>query len=283
MKVLELWRYPVKSMVGEKLDQCRIGARGIAGDRGWAVRDERAGEIRGAKKLYDLLLCSARYLGEPGDDGVPAAEITLPDGERVRSDDPAVAERLSALLKRPVTLWPKQPADADAHYRRAAPDDPDMIAELRSVFGRTEEEPLPDLSVFSPEIMEFTSPRGTYFDVFDLHLISTATLAQLKAHNPAGDFDVRRFRPNIVVDTVALKGFAENDWCGRTIRLGGVRLRALIPCVRCVMPTLPQAGGVAKDPSVLRTVVREAAQNVGIGLEVVTPGSLAIGDEVVIE
>jgi len=283
MKVLELWRYPVKSMVGEKLARCHMGARGIDGDRGWAVRDERAGEIRGAKKLYDLLLCSARYLGEPGEGEIPAAEITLPDGGRVRSDDPAAAERLSALLKRPVTLWPRRPADDSDHYRRGAPDDPDMIAELRAVFGRQEEEPLPDLSLFPPEIMEFTSPRGTYFDVFDLHLITTATLAELKGHNPGGDFDVRRFRPNIVVDSGALRGLVENDWCGRTVRLGEARLRAQIPCVRCVMPTLPQAGGVGKDPSVLRTVVREAGQNAGIGLEVIAPGVVRVGDEVVIE
>ena len=63
-KVKEIWRYPVKSMGGEKLTCASVAAQGIPGDRGWALRDEKAGEIRGAKKLYQLMLCSAKYLKE---------------------------------------------------------------------------------------------------------------------------------------------------------------------------------------------------------------------------
>lgn len=282
MKVLELWRYPVKSMGGERLESGVVGPRGLAGDRGWAVRDETAGEIRGAKKLPALLTCAARYLEEPDAARVPHAEIALASGERVRTSDAAAAERLGALLGRPVTLWPLQPASAAEHYRRAAPDDPDMLAELRRIFGRTEDEPLPDLSVFPPEVMEYTSPLGTYFDAFDFHLLTTATLARLAALAPASRFDVRRFRPNVVVDTGGAEGFVENDWCGRVVRLGGARLRAQVPCVRCVMPTLPQAD-LPKDPAVLRTIVREAGQNAGLYLSVETPGEVRVGDEVTIE
>jgi MOSC domain-containing protein len=277
-RVRELWRYPVKSMGGEKLERCRLGTQGVLGDRGWALRDEQAGEIRGAKKMPALLTCQARYLGEPTDDHVPAAEITLPDGSRLRSDAPTVAARLSELTQRRVTLWPRQPASATEHYRRAAPDNPDLLAELRAIFGRLEEEPLPDLSVFPPEIMQYTSPLGTYFDAFPMHLLTTASLAKLGAYAPDARFDVRRFRPNILVDAAGgAPEFVENDWCGRTLHIGEAALKIEIPCVRCVMTTLPQ-GELPKDPTVLRTIVREGAQNLGVYATVVTAGTVAVGD-----
>src|SRR5437867_9640650 len=134
--VVEIWRYPVKSMAGEQLAATAIGPLGLPGDRGWAVRDEVAGEIRGAKKFPVLLQCAARYEAEPTVDRVPPAEITFPDGDRMRSDDPRVAGRLSELLGRRVTLWPLEPADNRDHYRRAPPDGGELETELREVFGR---------------------------------------------------------------------------------------------------------------------------------------------------
>jgi len=278
-RVIELWRYPVKSMGGEQLGQCMLGARGVVGDRGWALRDEQVGEIRGAKKLPDLLRCAARYLSEPGDDTVPPAEITLPDGSRLRSDDATAARRLSDLLGRPVTLWPLQPASATAHYRRAAPDNPDVLAELRAIFGRLPDEPLPDLSVFPAEIMKYTSPLGTYFDAFPLNLLTTASLAALGARNPSARFDVRRFRPNVLVDTDAAAGLVETEWAGKVLRIGAARIKIELGCTRCVMTTLPQ-GDLEKDPSVLRTIVRDAAQNVGVYATIESPGRVAVGDAV---
>jgi len=282
-KVIELWRYPVKSMGGERLQRTAIDAHGVRGDRGWALRDERAGEIRGAKKLPDLLRCAARYLEEPGSDSVPPAEMTLPDGTRLRSDDPSAAARLSSVLGRPVSVWPRQPASATEHYRRAAPDNPDMLAELRAIFGRTADEPLPDLSVFPAEIMEYTSPLGTYFDAFPLHLLTTASLATLAARTPAARFDVRRFRPNLLLETAAgASGLVETEWCGKVLRVGGARIKIEMPCVRCVMTTLPQ-GDLPKDPSVLRTIVRDAAQNLGVYATVVAAGEVSRGDSVALE
>jgi hypothetical protein len=278
-RVRELWRYPVKSMAGERHERVVISLRGIVGDRGWAVRDERAGEIRGAKKLPELLRCGARYVAEPSIDTVPPVAITFPDGAVVRSDDADVAERLTALVDRPVTLWPLQPATARDHYRRAAPDNPDMLAELREIFGRLEDEPLPDLGVFPPELLEFTSPLGTYFDAFPIHVVTTATLATLGAKTPAARFDVRRFRPNVLVESDAATGLLEPEWSGRTLAVGAVRLKVEMPCVRCVMTTLPQ-GDLPKDPAVLRTIVRDAGQNLGAYATVATPGAVAVGDRV---
>jgi hypothetical protein len=279
--VREIWRYPVKSMAGESLAACTVGTSGVAGDRGWALRDEQAGEIRGAKKLPALLRCAARYRAEPDGDAVPPVDITLPGGERTASDDPAVAERLSALLGRKVTLWPLRPADDLDHYRRGAPDNPDLEQELRQIFGRLPDEPLPDLAAIPPEIFEYAAPRGTYFDVFPFHAVTTASLADLAARTPESRFDVRRFRPNVVIETPAgVRGLVEAGWGGgRTLRVGGVELRTEIPTARCVMVTLPQ-GDLPHDPRVLRTVVREAEQCVGLYASVAAPGRVRVGDPV---
>ena len=163
-------------MGGEQLRTCDLGDLGIPGDRGWAIRDEVAGEIRGAKKLPALLLAAARYVEEPAADRIPAAEIVFPDGIRMRTDAPDVAARLSELVGRRVTLWPRRPPDDRAHYRRGLPDNPDFETELRGIFGRLPDEPLPDLAVFPQELFEYTSPLGTYFDALPIHLLTTASL-----------------------------------------------------------------------------------------------------------
>jgi uncharacterized protein YcbX len=277
-KVVGIWRYPVKSMGGERLERCTLGARGIPGDRGWALRDETAGEIRGAKKLPQLLQCHARYLEEPAEGRIPPAEIALPDGGRARSDDPEAAARLSELLGRRVTLWPVRPPDDLDHYRRGMPDNPDMEAELRSLFGRLQDEPLPDLSTIPQELFQFTSIPGGYFDVFPLHLLTTASMRELGRLNSSSQFDVRRFRPNFLIESdAAASGFVERDWCGRTLAIGGARVKVEMPVVRCVMTTLPQ-DELPKDPLVLRTIVRHADQSVGVYGEVMAAGSVALGD-----
>ena len=279
-RVTEIWRYPVKSMGGEQLARCTIGERGIPGDRGWAVRDEAVGEIRGAKKLPALLLLSARYLEEPASDRIPPAEIVFPDGARVRTDAPEAAPRLTTLLGRRVTLWPLRPPEDRAHYRRRLPDNPDLESELREVFGRLPDEPLPDLSVFSQELFEYTSPPGTYFDALPLHLLTTASLRALERANAASRFDRRRFRPNFLIEPEgAAEGLVENEWCGTLLRVGGATVKVEMGTPRCSMTTQPQAD-LAKDPGVLRTVVRHAAQNVGVYASIVTAGRVAVGDAV---
>lgn len=274
----EIWRYPVKSMAGTQMTQAEVGALGIGGDRGWALRDEEAGEIRGAKKLPALLRCAARYVEEPREGRIPPAEITLPDGGRVRSDDPRAAARLSGLLGRRVTLWPRQPADDLTHYRRGKPDDPDFEKELRQIFGRLDDEPLPDLSVFPQELFEYTSPRGTYFDAMPLHLLTTTSLATLSRANPEARFDRRRFRPNFLVETGG-EGLVETGWCGQRMRVGSVEIQVEMPTARCSMTVQAQAD-LPKDPSVLRTIVHDAAQNLGVYARVTRGGTVRIGDAI---
>ena len=168
--VSELWRYPVKSMVGETVDAVELGPLGIVGDRTWAARDLERGGIRGAKKIGTLMRLTAHDLGD-GD-----VEITLPDGSTVRTNDVDVHERVSAAIDHPVHLERLRPADDLEHYRRGAPDSDDVIAELRGIFGREADEPFPDFSIFPPIISEFESPPGTYYDVFPLMVMTTAAL-----------------------------------------------------------------------------------------------------------
>jgi uncharacterized protein YcbX len=280
----ELWRFPVKSMAGETLQKCYLGPRGIPGDRGWAVRDETAGEIRGAKKLPTLMRCRAAYMSEPTGTEVSPAEITFPDGSRTRTGAPDAQAKLSAYLRRPVTLWPLQPAEALDHYRKGKPDDPDMMKELRQVFGRLEDEPLPDFSLIPAallqELMTYTSPLGTYFDAYPLHLVTTATLAALSERNPGARFDVRRFRPNVLIETRQdIRGLAEAAWSGKMLSIGEVQLKVEMPAMRCVMTTLEQ-DDLPKDPSVLRTIVHDAAQNLGVYATIAKPGFVRLGDPV---
>jgi len=277
--VKEIRRYPVKSLGGELLDSVQIGPRGLPGDRAWAVRDEVRGGIRGAKKIPELMRLRARYPEPPAAEGSSAAEIRLPDGTAISTSDPDVGERLSKALGHAVTLWPLLPASAVEHYRRGAPSHDDLEQELRAIFGRAEDEPLPDLSVFPPEILEFESPPGTYFDAFPLLLLSESSLRTLQERRPQSRFDVRRFRPNLLLDTGAGDGFPEEAWCGERLRVGGALLRVRVPCPRCVMTT-HGFEDLPRDPAVMRALVQESRGNLGVYAEVEEPGPVAAGDVV---
>ena len=279
--VKEIWRYPVKSMGGGMLKDCKVTERGIPGDRGWALRDEEAKEIRGAKNFPVLMQCSARYVEEPNGGGVPQAEITLPDGAKFRTDDATAPERLSQLIGRKVTLHPLRPASDRDHYRREVPLDE---ARIRKLLGRAQDEPLPDLSTFPQdvlaELIEFTSPLGTYFDAFALHIVTNGWLDDLSRLNEKAKFDRRRFRPNFVIELAGGKnGRAELEWMGKVVRIGDARAKVESPTMRCSM-TLAATGDLPKDPSVLRTIVRDSDQNLGVYASVAGAGSVKVGDPV---
>lgn len=278
-RIEQIWRYPVKSMQGEPLTSASVAALGIPGDRGWAVRDEKTAEIRGAKKFPGLMACRASYVDEPSRDNIPIANIVFPDGNSVRTDSAKINSALSDYLNAEVTLHPRHPATDLAHYRRTVPLTEE---ELRDVLAREPDEQLPDLSIMPAEIIneivEFTSPRGTYFDAYPIHLLTTSWLAKLNALNPASRFEVPRFRPNLVIDG-AEEGFAELGWCGKQIRIGSAVFDCDAPTIRCGMTTQPTAD-LPKDTQVLRTIVRDSDQNVGAYATITSSGTISVGDEV---
>lgn len=279
MQVAQLWRYPVKSMVGERVDSVDLDDLGVVGDRTWATRDLERGGIRGAKKIGSLMRLAARDVGD-GD-----VEITLPDGATVRTSDPDVDERVSAALDHPVRLERLRPADDLDHYRRGAPDSDDVVAELRGIFGRDEDEPFPDFSVFPPIISEFESPPGTYYDAFPLMVMTEAALAALASALPDSNVDIRRFRPSLVIDTgddgadASTPGHPEFDWAGRRATIGSATIEFGVPCPRCVMVTRGISDEIPADRAVLRHIVRDLDQNLGVYATITTPGRVSVGDE----
>lgn len=297
-RIQEIWRYPVKSMSGQTLAECNVALNGLPGDRGWALRDEKTKEVTNGKRIPLLMQCAARYLDEPDGSGVPHVQITSHDGLEICSDQSDVNERLSQTLGRSVSLWPLQPADNKAHYRRASivsrlsrfkvvrDQLPHLLrlrsvdAQLRETFSREPDEPLPDLTKLPAEVLEFTSPLGTYFDAFPIHLLTTASLKAMEEFNSSAVWDVRRFRPNFLVETAAgIDGPIEADWSGRHVRIGTLELKCEIPTVRCGMTTHAQ-NGLPKDPSVLRSIVKDADQNLGVYASVVSGGRVAVNDSV---
>ncbi|CAI10685.1 hypothetical protein p2A329 (plasmid) [Aromatoleum aromaticum EbN1] len=301
-RIVEIWRYPVKSMGGESITSASVGKLGIAGDRCWAVRDPGdKGEIRTARKFPRLLQCSARCVGEPvaqGDADMidvdwtkrgrplrvarksPRIEVDFPDGGRLGSHEPGMSDDLSKVVGIPVDLCPLQPADDAAHHQRFRRRRQELDQEFKDMLARLPDEPYPDLvAQFGTDVMDFVTPPGTYFDAMPLHLITTAALRELERLNPHGSFDRRRFRANFVVEVDDASGFVEFDWCGRSLRLGALTTSVHIPVVRCVMLTLAQRD-LPKDPSVLRTVVRHAKQNFGVYLTAAEPATVRVGDPI---
>jgi uncharacterized protein YcbX len=279
--VSEVWRYPVKSMVGERIGSGEITDRGFPGDRTWACRDEVRGGIRGAKKIGPLMLLSAAYTGG---DLRRAPVITLPDGTSFPADAADASDRVSKAIDHPVTLWPLLPADRLDHYRRGRPDYEDRREEARSVFGLDPGDPMPDFHRMPEDlyrlIMEFESPPGTYFDAYPINVISRQSLEGLARRSPGSQVDVRRFRPNLLVDVAGGEDeFPEQAWVGRHVRVGEAVIAVSEPCVRCVMISRP-TGDLPPDRDLQKVVVRQLQHTMGVYATIVTPGRVQEGDEV---
>jgi len=274
MRVSQLWTYPVKSMIGVTADSVSLSTLGIVGDRHWAIRDNERGGIRGAKKIGELMQFSAR----PAANVSSSVIITLPNGEEVRSDDAQVDAVLSAALGRSVSLE-SLPTDGDLeHFRRGPSDSTDVMAELRGIFGRTEDEPLPDFSAFPPEVSEFESPPGTHHDCWPLLVMSTSALEAMQKALPDSVVDILRFRPSIVIETPNETGHPEFLWKGHTGQLGSAVVEFLDPCPRCIMITRRINDSIPEDRAILRHVVRDLDQAVGVYARIVSPGKVSVGD-----
>ncbi len=264
--VVSLWRYPVKSMMGEELNATEVTERGLIGDRAYALVDTSTGKVASAKnprkwgKLFDF---RARFGELPSTTmPMPPVAITLPNGTVVSSQQSNLNEVLSSVLGREVKLG--APAPAMPSLEEYWPD----------MDGLAHRETITDEAM----------PPETFFDLAVIHLLTTATIDRLRELYPQGRFEVRRFRPNIVVEPPSgAQGFVENDWVGRTLTIGEkVRLSVTGPCPRCVMTTLPQ-GDLPGDPGILRTAARHNQVNVGVYAAVLSGGAICRGDTVSLE
>jgi len=253
--VAHIYRYPVKSMLGEDLDAVEINSRGVLGDRAYAVIDPAENRVGSAKiphkwrRLYDF---TAAYPSATG--ALPPPLITFPDGTATAASDPDLEARLSAVLGKPVRFVSEKPPDLKLEAVKPGLDAVDL-------------EETVDFPLVNP-----------FFDFAPLHLVTSATLAHLRTLYPGGDYDARRFRPNLVLDAPGQTGFLEETWAGKTITVGpNVRLKVMRPTHRCAATTLPHHG-LPNDPEILRTANRHNKGNVGVYASVEQPGIVRIGD-----
>jgi uncharacterized protein YcbX len=274
--VSTLWRYPVKSMMGEELNGTHITQSGVLGDRAYALIDTETSKVVSAKnpkKWADFFSFRAAYSAQPELHNQATVTISLPNGEIVNSEQADLNQRLSSCL------------GASVHLASQAPE----AAKLEQYWPEYEGEE----HEISNEAVAGDAPQGSFFDYAALHLLTTGSIAAMQKLYPEGRFEVRRFRPNIVIDTKELEGFVENDWVGKTIKLGdSVRLRISDPCPRCVMPTLAQ-GDLPNDSGILKHAVAKnrpfvpfagkELPSVGVYAQVIQAGWVKRGDSVTIE
>jgi len=247
------WLYPVKSMQGHEVDAVQLRPGGVVGDRAWGLRDAESGFVLSAKRFSRLLEATGH-----------ADRIVLDDGTSVALADPDASQRLSAWLGREVRL--AQPDEHQSAAYQMTFDPPDDAAEL----------------------FEIPTPTGTFLDLADVHLLTTATLAGCAAARPDLDWDVRRFRPNLVVAADA-DVFVEQQWVGGRLHLGDeAAVDVLMPTVRCAMPlraqpALVDAPALERQPELFRamTALNEASPNhLGVYASVVSAGEVRPGDPV---
>jgi MOSC domain-containing protein len=249
-----LWRFPVKSMLGEELEAVDLSGGGIIGDRAYAIRDRETGKVASAKhpKLWpDLFACRAAFVEapQPGDE-IPPARIELADGTSVMSDASDVDAVLSRFFGRDVEL--ARAAQNGYTIDQYHPDEENYDPE-----GHRDEVVEVGLGAafFNERGLPSAVPEGSFFDLFPLSVLTTSTLNQLSELEPQSRFDVRRFRMNVIVDSRA-RGFIENEWVGRTLAIGeDVRLGVALPDPRCVMPSLAQEE-LPRDPRILKTLAQ---------------------------
>lgn len=246
-RVSELWRYPVKSMRGERLESAEVGENGVTGDRRFGVLDLERGSILSAKRAPELLLCAARY-----DDATDMVAVQLPNGD-VRPPGDDLDATLTEMLARPVRLVRS-----------------DEVSEARLQMAETD-------TTTEGESNEWPAPPGTFFDASPIHFVTTSTLARYRALYPSGDFDPRRFRANFVIETGAGGGFVEEGLIGRDVRIGDVVMHVTKACSRCVMTTLEQPG-LARDKGILQTIARSNDNKLGVRAVVAAGGLVRPGD-----
>ena len=230
MRVDEIWRYPIKSIGGERLETAEVSEVGIVHDRGWGLVDDATGNVLTARREPRLLFGSARVV-----DGEPV--VTIESGDELRT-----SADFSEWLDRPVKLASAAGADGGTYENpRDFENEGDWVS--------------------------WRGPGDAWHD-------SRSTRVSLVSRDTLGDWDVRRFRPNLVVD-----GSGEDDLVGHDIAIGSCRLAVAKQIDRCVIVTRAQPE-VERDLDVLRTINAQRGATLAIGALVSQPGTICLDDEV---
>ncbi|KQS77099.1 hypothetical protein ASG25_17125 [Rhizobium sp. Leaf384] len=246
-RIAELWRYPVSSVGGEKLDHLDVAA---TGDAKAAAADASPSGVPGSRSF---LLFDA-------DTREPAA--------------PESSERWRKALHLVSRLRPDGMAEigfADGTWRPA--DAPDLEDRLSAHFG------------FSVGLAETRGTGGNWpvveprYKASPLHILTTASMEAIRASDPASTLDARRFRPDILIQTETPSGFVENDWIGRRVVIGTLEIHVTEGTKRCGM-TLAAQPGLPEQPNILRSILRGNRRNLGVYADIAVPGRVTLGAEV---
>ncbi len=243
--VAQVWRYPVKSFQGERVDSLELAPGGAAGDRALAVVDPIARKVLSAKRYADLLTASARLDGD-------RVVVTLPDSSEHAADDLDIDRVLSNWLGREVRLMPPPAAE---------------VFPMEMYSGMSDED---------TPLFDWPGPVGTWLDLADVHWLTTSSLATIAAEHPDGQWDVRRFRPTALIETPA-SGFVEEGWT--SVHLGSAATDVLMPTPRCSMPSRAQPG-LERDKAIGTTIRDSHANNLGVYASVTRSGTVRVGDAV---
>jgi uncharacterized protein YcbX len=233
-------------MRGESCDELHFEARGVAGDRTFGVFDLGSQTVLSAKREGRLLNATARL--SPGE-----LVVTMPDGQELGQGE-ALDERLSSWLERPVKL-------VEA-----------------ATFGAATYESPQDYESDESELVQWEGPNGSFVDESPLHLLTTGDLDMLALERPDLQWDVHRFRPNVLVN--AANGYFGSLEPGHRVRLGDAEVEIQKGCSRCVMTTRPQPGSLERQLDILRHVSSEHNSVVGVRAIVVEAGKVRVGDRV---
>jgi uncharacterized protein YcbX len=267
MKVVGLWRYPVKSAAGEALELARVTPDGVVGDRRWAVADE-TGALVSAKhprRGGPLLHVVARHGDATGE-----TTLDVPGGGCVVAGTAEADATLSAWLQRSVQL--RRDVTADLRLTRRWPDLQELVPEW---------EPSAQAGTEAVTAVAAGGRLDSFVDYGAVHIVTTAEIDRLSSATGAS-VDALRFRPNVLVDGV------DELTSDMRLQVGDVVLRVELPTPRCVVPGLAQRG-VDEDMRVLTAVARQERKQVstlgraacvGIYATVETPGSVHVGSTI---
>jgi uncharacterized protein len=268
----ELWRYPVKSMLGTQVPELNVTPDGGLGDRTWALRDLETGRIASAKRFRRLLDFRARYEIEPTQERGGRVSIQTPDGRMLDPDDPGASQDVSAIVGHPL------------RFEDQARTDEKTSIDRRTVFGDVPVSRMkPD---WTPETMpdHFQLKTGSFFEIGAVFVLASGSVEHLRTlQGGTALIDRRRFRPNIYINTgQGIPRFVEDEWLGHALTLGATLvLDDLQPTLWCVTSTLAQEE-LPRDPSVLRTAAQHHKGCLGVYAAVRSPGVLCTGDAVML-
>lgn len=267
-----LWRYPVKSMLGEPLEEMFVTPAGAIGDRTWALRDLSTGKIASAKKHPVLLSFRAHHEVQPTATEPGNVIIEMPDGRDMPADTAETSDRISDIVGLPLRLENKARALEKTSIDRETVFGDNPVAKFKPEWTL---ETMPD---------HFQLKSDSFFEISSIFILTSGSIEHLrKCQGGTAMVDQRRFRPNIYLETGdGTGGFVEDAWTGGALTIGErLVLDEFSGTVWCVTSTLPQEE-LPRDLSVLRTIAQHHQGCLGVYGTVRLPGRIRVGDPVVL-